>query len=149
MLRLGSGEYSALAIVPTKDGELTHDRFDIACLEYSPWQSGRYTHSSDISLIRVNVRSGLPKSDDDAVPASGSSAHLRWSSSYDTDFPAMRGTINMGLNADQFRFPAGRCAPNTPGPTGCGLRAKLAAWEQFGMTVNNSDASRFVCCPSR
>ena len=55
-------------------------------------------------------------------------------------FPAMRGTINMGLNADQFQFPAGRCAPNTPGPTGCGLRAKLAAWEQFGMTVNNSDA---------
>ena len=132
LLRLGSGEYSALAVVPTKDGELTHDRFDIACLEYSPWQSGRHTHSSDISLIRVNVRSGLPKSDDDAVPASSSSAHLRWSSFYDTDYPAMRGTINMGLNADQFQFPAGHCAPNTPGPTGCGLRAKLAAWEQFG-----------------
>ena len=72
---------------------------------------------------------------DTTAAAAATGAHLHWSSSYDTDFPAMRGWVNMGLTADQFAFPAGsRCAAGVPGPTGCGLRAKLAAWEQFQMT---------------
>eukprot|EP01051_Picozoa_sp_SAG22_P010925 SAG22_NODE_1014_length_6027_cov_3.998988_8_plen_108_part_00 len=39
----------------------------------------------------------------------------------------------MGLNADQFQWPS-KCAVQQPGPAGCGLKAKLAAFEQFGMT---------------
>jgi hypothetical protein len=53
LLREGTGEYSALTVVPTLDGVLSHARFDILCLEYSPYEAG--VHASDVSLVRVSV----------------------------------------------------------------------------------------------
>eukprot|EP01052_Picozoa_sp_SAG31_P020913 SAG31_NODE_1593_length_7811_cov_13.037215_2_plen_964_part_00 len=48
LLREGTGEYSALAVVA-----MNPMQFDILCLEYSPYEAG--LHSSDVSLVRVRV----------------------------------------------------------------------------------------------
>jgi hypothetical protein len=60
--------------------------------------------------------------------------HLRWSTTYDTFFPESQGWINMGLSIYSEMWPGG-CSDHHggTGPGGCGLQAKLAAWEQFGI----------------
>jgi hypothetical protein len=65
------------------------------------------------------------------VPATATLAppHLRWSSVYDTSFPAGRGWINMGLSVYRESWPGG-CVEHASGPTGCGLQAKLGPWSQ-------------------
>ena len=68
-----------------------------------------------------------------AAPAAPAPEHLHWSSTYDTFFPAAESHrwLNMGLSVYRQSWPGG-CG-GAAGPDSCGLQAKLAAWEQFGI----------------
>ena len=77
-------------------------------------------------VLGLAVAAALP-----AARAAAHQQHLRWSSTYDTFFPDSRGWINMGLSIYRESWPGG-CG-GAAGPGSCGLQAKLAAWEQFGI----------------